>query len=228
VKSLDDVLKCPAVIMITGRRGSGKSATGYYILEYFHEQGLPCSVRGIPEQLNKLLPDWITVQHPRSPEIPDDSAIFIDEAALYLYAREFQNDLNKAMDALLTVSRHKNLVLVFATHFTRKIDINVITDCDILLMKEPGLMHVRFERRELRKLTKQVYSRFQELPQPRQKYTYVISDNYEGFAESPLPSFWNKDLSVPFKGCDLSVIGSLRGGGSSGEEKFYRVMFAKE
>ena len=222
MRQLSSLLKAPSVIMLSGRRGSGKSATGYYILQHFHEKGMPCYVRGIPELLEEHLPEWIQVVHPRSRDLPDDSAVFIDEAALYLYAREFGSDLNKAMDALLTVSRHKNLVLVFATHFTRKIDINVITDCDMLCFKQPGLMHARFERRELRSLVREVYQKFSKLPEPRQRYTYVITDDYEGFAVSDLPSFWKNELSTPFRGLDLDVIDSLRGGGEDDVwKKFY-------
>lgn len=209
----NDVLKYPSVVMLTGKRGGGKSATGYYLLQYAHEElGLKCYVKGLPESKAKYLPDFINLIPPHQADLPDEAAIFLDEAAIYYYARDFKNDLNKAIDTLITVSRHKKQLLIFATHFSRKIDVNIITDVDLLGFKQPGLMHTKFERRELRGLVKHVYNEFLKKPEPRQRYTYVISDDYEGFVVNPKPEFFTEELSHAFAGISFQQIVQMKAG----------------
>ena len=55
------LIKHPVEIVILGKRGSGKSALGYRILEYFRWTA-PVYVVGLPAGAHKSLPDWIGVK----------------------------------------------------------------------------------------------------------------------------------------------------------------------
>ena len=55
-----DAIKHPAIIVIFGGRGSGKTATGYSIIEDFRYSLTPYVV-GFPENSKSLLPGWMGI-----------------------------------------------------------------------------------------------------------------------------------------------------------------------
>jgi len=218
VKTWADILRFPSIIMLAGRRRQGKSACGYYLLELARRMfDVDAYVKGLVKEKWNLLPDFIHPLDPKEPDLPDDAAIFLDEAAMFYYAREFGTTENKAMSILLSISGQKNQLLIFATHYTRKIDIDVITDVDVLGYKRPGMMYKHFERPEMRKLVDKIYNAFKSLPfsdEEKKRYTYVIADDadFEGFVINPLPSFWSQDLSEAFAGVKIEDILELKRG----------------
>jgi len=96
---------------------------------------------------------------------------------------------------LVTEARHQEQLLIFATHTLRKLDIGVVMDADAIFFKEPSFLHSKFERSEIREITREVKEQFGKLKGDRRKYTYVLSHDYEGFLKTPLPSFWCEELS---------------------------------
>ena len=65
-----DVLVTPAVALVLGKRGSGKSALAYRLLELFRYRLTPYVV-GAPAQAGRLLPDWIGTV-PSLEDLPPD------------------------------------------------------------------------------------------------------------------------------------------------------------
>ena len=184
------ILERSEVILITGRRGAGKTALGYYILE----QSPNPYVFGLPEGAWQYLPESITPLKSLE-NLPEKATIFIDEAALWFYSRSSSQKLNKYISQLVTEARHQEQLLIFATHTLRKLDIGVVMDADAIFFKEPSFLHSKFERSEIREITREVMRHFSRLKDDRRKYTYVLSHDYEGFIKTPLPSFWCEELS---------------------------------
>lgn len=184
------ILERSEVILITGRRGAGKTALGYYILE----QSPNPYVFGLPEGAWQYLPESITPLKSLE-NLPEKATIFIDEAALWFYSRSSSQKLNKYISQLVTEARHQEQLLIFATHTLRKLDIGVVMDADTIFFKEPSFLHSKFERSEIREITEEVMKQFSRLKEDRRKYTYVLSHDYEGFIKTPLPSFWCDELS---------------------------------
>jgi len=56
-----EVIKHPAIVLILGGRGSGKSAVSYRVIEDFRYSLSPYVV-GFPEHSKELLPDWIGIE----------------------------------------------------------------------------------------------------------------------------------------------------------------------
>jgi hypothetical protein len=81
-----EVIVPPAVVLVLGKRGSGKSALAYRLLELFRYQLTPYIV-GAPAKARQLLPDWIGLA-PALEELPNKSMVLIDEAYLAYHARE--------------------------------------------------------------------------------------------------------------------------------------------
>ena len=67
----------PAVILILGKRGSGKSALAYRLLELYRMQLSPYVI-GVPAQARKLLPDWIGIASSLE-DLPPKSVALIDD-----------------------------------------------------------------------------------------------------------------------------------------------------
>lgn len=206
LKQWRGVITRPSVVIITGKRGSGKSGLGYFLLEFLSkEYKIDPLVLGLPRPKWDLLPDRMkSLDVDSLDKLPDKAIIFIDEGALLFYARKFQSDLNTTMDKLISISRQKDQILLIATHHTRKLDINIITDADALIYKQPSLFHSRFERRELRNLTRDVSDKFERKSEDKRKWAYIYSDDFEGFLENPLPSFWSEELSHAFAGIEIN------------------------
>ena len=54
------VIVHPSVVLILGKRGSGKSALAYRLLELHRYKLIPYVV-GVPAGARRLLPDWIGI-----------------------------------------------------------------------------------------------------------------------------------------------------------------------
>lgn len=181
------------ILLIAGRRGSGKSALGFRLLENIHATTKrQCFALG-PQQT--VLPSWIsavsTVQ-----EATNGSAILVDEAAVSFSSRESLQKTNKQLSGLLAIARHKDISLIFVTQNTGMIDKNVLALCDALLLKEGSLLQERFERPALKEVYALATSALSQIPQEsRGSHFYILEGAYEGVCSAYLPSFWSDAIS---------------------------------
>jgi len=190
------------VNLVLGRRGSGKSAFGYKVLEDAHNHGKLCYVMGLPREKQDLLPDWIRlVEDPR--ELRDDSAIFIDEAYALIFARESMKKFNRMMVKLIGMTRQRSQLLLFATHLTRKLDVGIAYDSNSIIFRQPSHLHRRFERRELRPMLKESSKFFNKLDDDPIRWAYIITEGGTTSVEVDLPSFWSEELSRAFADIEL-------------------------
>jgi hypothetical protein len=70
----------PSVVMVLCKRGSGKSALGYRLLELFRYVASPYVV-GVPASARRLLPDWVGIA-PTLADVPQKAIALVDEAYL--------------------------------------------------------------------------------------------------------------------------------------------------
>ena len=77
---LRQVITHPSVVLVLGKRGTGKSALGYRLLELFRYGARPYVV-GVPASARKLLPEWIGIASSLE-EVPPKSIALVDEATL--------------------------------------------------------------------------------------------------------------------------------------------------
>lgn len=139
-------------------------------------------------------------------DLPEHAAILIEEAALLLYARKHGADLNQWISKILGACGQKGQIIVFLSHHTRKIDVNVILDMDLWALKQPSYWHAEFERREVKKIVKRAYEYFEDmLLEDARKQAYLFGGtSYDGVPISnPLPSFWCEELSKIWEGVSL-------------------------
>jgi predicted AAA+ superfamily ATPase len=193
----------PSVVLVLGKRGSGKSALGYRLLELFRYRLTP-HVIGIPTRAQKLLPDWIGVDQELD-EIPQASIVLIDEAYLSYHSRESFKTKSKEMSQLVNLSRQRNQTLIFITQEARQIDKNIASQANVVVFKEPAILQSKFERPELNDIIVQAKLAFSDLSGDKRGWAYVYSPDADfiGLMESALPTLWSIELSHAFATGDL-------------------------
>ncbi len=182
------------IMLITGRRGSGKTALGMKLVEIANILGKQSYVIGFE---SARLPRWIK-KAGSIEDVKNDSVVMIDEAALAFSARESMKKTNKELGKLMAIARHKNLSLVIITQSSAMLDLNVLRLTDILLFKEPSLLQARFERKALQDIFENVQKRFDNIKSDRNKHAYILSDFFEGLLSHNLPQFWNDGISKSY------------------------------
>ncbi|OGJ18878.1 hypothetical protein A3K73_07135 [Candidatus Pacearchaeota archaeon RBG_13_36_9] len=180
------------IVLIFGKRGSGKSALGFKLLENIHSKtGRKCYALDIEQG---KMPAWIKSIDDIE-KVPNGGVILIDEGAISFGSRDSMSSKNKELSKLLAIARHKNLTLIFVTQNTGLIDKNVLALTDTLLIKEGSLLQMEMERKEVRKFYDKANDFLKFVEGDKKKYFYLIDSDFEGVLTHNLPSFWTTGLS---------------------------------
>ena len=192
------IIPVPSVVIISGKRGRGKSGLGYRLLEIFRYKLNPY-VLGIPRQAQNLLPDWIGIAYDLN-EIPPFSIVLIDEACLRYHSRDSLSAENKDISKLVTLSRQKNLTIIFITPETRQLDKNIVSEANVIIFKDPAMLQIKFDRKELNNIAEQAKLAFIDLSGDKRRWSYVYSEDtdFMGLVENSIPTFWSTELSHAF------------------------------
>lgn len=195
--TLEDIITLPSVNLLLGKRGAGKSALCHYLLEKLSAKyRLIPGIVGFPREKRGLLPDNFHIFE--NFNFPKNAIVFIDEGSFFVHARRSSQASNIMLDQLMATARHKNLILLIATHHSTKIDISVIRDSDAILFKEPSRLSVEYGGRVglMHNLVKKAKEEFDKLPKTLKRgYVYVFCEEFEGMLFNMLPSFWSEELS---------------------------------
>ena len=190
-----EIIPHPSVVLILGRRGSGKSALSHRLLELSRFRSLPF-VLGMPQQALKDLPEWLGVVN--SPdEAPVDSTLLVDEAHIRFNARDSQKQMSREISWIINLSRQKQQTLIFVSQQARTIDKNIASTADVLIIKEPEPLQVKFERREINEIVKLAAEKFHIIKKDKTKWSLVYSParNFSDMLTNELASYWNDRLS---------------------------------
>ncbi len=195
------------VILILGRRGSGKTALAAKIAEYaMAKYRMPIYWIGLPQEARGLLPSWITLVD--SPEqCPMGCFMIIDEAGIQYLSLAFNTDRNRLLRGLLMICRHRHCSLVFAVQSSRDLEYSVIRQADSIIFKQPSLHQPESERPDVRPRAKKAALVFKDIPKDKRiESAFVFDDDFEGLITSSLPSFWSEKLSNIYASFDLVAI----------------------
>jgi hypothetical protein len=189
------MLDSSIIMLITGKRGSGKTSLGMKLLELFRNSGSrECY---IVNYRKTRLPKWMR-KVDSVEEAPNNSVVLIDEGAVGYFSRESMKEANRVLSKIMTLARHKNLTLIIITQNSAMIDLNVVRLADTLVFKEPSLLQARFERRALKDMFDKVTPFFKKCEEPNRNF-YVWDDDFEGMLRYDLPNFWTESISTSFR-----------------------------
>jgi Cdc6-like AAA superfamily ATPase len=189
------LVKGSNIILITGKRGSGKTALGMKFLELFNKNSRrKVFAMGFGKaRLSRGIAKVSKVE-----EIPNNAVVLIDEGAITLSSRESMKHVNKEISKVMTIARHKNLTLILITQNSAMIDLNVLRLADTIVLKEPSLLQAQFERKAIRNMYEKVMPHFKETERKKPHF-YVMDDEFEGLLRFSLPSFWSENISKSFR-----------------------------
>ena len=192
------VMHHPCVVLIIGKRGAGKSALGYRLLELLRNHGEPYAV-GLPAKAQKLLPDWVGTAESLE-QVPLNSVALVDESYIKFHARSSMGLEGRSIGRPISLSRQKEQSLIFIVQETRQLDVNIVSQVDVLAIKEMSELSRDFERPQLRKILDKARAAFQPLSGDRRPWSWIWSESgdYAGLIRNQLPSFWTTRLSHAF------------------------------
>jgi len=192
----------PSVVLVLGKRGSGKSALGYRLLELLR-YALEPYVVGLPKEGEKLLPGWMGMAEDID-EIPGRSVCLVDEAFLRYNSRESLTAQSRQMSRDLNLSRQKEQTIIFVTQEARLVDKNIASSASVLVFKEMGILQLQFDRPELNKVAAQARQALDTISGDRRRWSFVYSPDagFVGLLKNDLPTFWKPGLSKVFAHSD--------------------------
>ena len=195
-------LEEPKIILIAGKRRSGKTCLGFKFLETIqrirdldaYTVGFPLKIEGIKNV------DLVS-------KLPSDCVAFMDEASLLnigYSSRRSMKTRNIILGDILGLASQKGISLIFVVQNTGLLELNVIRQADCLAIKEPSRFQIMTERRFLKdyfKYAKRVFSGLDE--GERVKHAILIDDYYTGLIKFTPPAFWSEEISYAFKNVNL-------------------------
>lgn len=187
--------KDSSIGIIFGARGTGKSAMAMRIMEDVRAKtGRKCMAMGFN---GSALPNWIKTVD-KMEDLENDSFIVIDEGGILFSARDSMSDANKMVSSLLLIARHKNMSILFITQNSANMEINTIRQADYLLLKPSSLMQMHFERPVIGKIYERIDDTMNKYRKDYRGLTYVYANDFQGYFNNGLASFWNEDISKNF------------------------------
>ena len=207
--TLYSVLPHPGVVLVMGGRRNGKTGLAHEAARQFHSRRnipavvhLPHAPEVVRKRLQKLLPPWMKIVS-RVSEWPKNAIVIYDEAAQSAHARRTQSGDAVQLDNLIGISGQRQQLIIFISHHSRKLDLNVVHEVDRILWKEPTYAHQMFERDELSDFTMRAYDFFHGIKgeKAKKKATLVVDFHNLRFLKcnNGLPSWWSDDLSRLFQ-----------------------------
>lgn len=195
IKKWEKTLPKSSIGIIIGARGKGKSALGIKILENLKTSNKKSLyAMGFNQE---DMPAWINVANDVK-DIASNSFVLIDEGGILFSSRRSMTDANQLLSDLILISRHKNLSILFISQNSANLDINILRQADYLLLKPSSLLQIDFERKKIKELYDEVKEQFLKF-QDHKGLTYIYSEDFRGFVDNPLPSFWTMNISKSFK-----------------------------
>lgn len=200
------------VLMVLGKRGSGKTAFMATFAEFLRAAyGTKSYWIGLPEEAKNLLPHWINIVD-TAESCPSNSLILCDETGLNYLSLLFNKPKNRYLHYLMMLARHTKNSLVFAAHSSKDIDCSIVRQADSIIFKEPGLNQAEDERLSIRRKARRANVVFSQIPkEDRKEAAFVCDPSFEGVINSALPSFWSEELSRVYQNVDFSHLGVTGG-----------------
>jgi len=149
----------------------------------------------------------------RLEDVPPKAIVLVDESYIHYHSRASLASDGRDIGRLINLSRQKDQTLIFIIQEARQLDVNIVSQIDVLAVKELSEFSRGFERPQLRKLTDKASIAFQTLQGDRRQWSWVHSEptDYEGLVRNELPSFWSPRLSRAFAQSSAERATSRRG-----------------
>lgn len=216
-----DLIKPTTVNIILGRKGTGKSALGYYLLETVgREHSLLPIVVNLPKAKQELLPNSFRIKSLEEVKRAPNSIVLIDEGTTTLPAG--QAKLEEMIKGFQALSRQRNQIIIFIFHASSDVGSRILRGVDTILLKEPSKRQIQHGSKDnwwhdLLLEAKGKFKTVADMGEDKRKYTYVDCEEPELriLLVNPLCSFWTEELSCAWAGTEIEKGVNLFGMGHS-------------
>ena len=219
--NLLSVIPFPGVVMIMGDIRTGKTGLAHEVANQMHSRRRLSAVLHLPtlqgkdkKQVQKLIPSWMRITSHRK-EWPQNAVIIYDEAAQSAHSRRSQTGDAVELDDLLAISGQRQQLILFISHYSRKLDLNICTAVHTLIWKQPTFAHTLWERDEMADFTMKAFDFFQGIRGDiaRKKATLVLDMKSYSFHQvnNKLPPWWSDNLSRIFKDIEINGVSKAPG-----------------
>ena len=103
---------------------------------------------------------------------------------------------------LMAIAAQFHHLLILITQHTRQLDVGLAMEPDIIIFKQPSILHIRFARNEFKPEVQEAWERFNNLKGDKQQKSMAFVANYlngnKRFLRTKLPTFWSEQLSEVF------------------------------
>ena len=202
------------VLVINGHRGEGKSALGWWLAQEMQAKTRKqVAALGMPMEAREVFPkrgfgrggiQWVNTIDEVTKMKP--SIVIVDEAAFVAGARNAMSRANKEWLKLIAICRHKDHLLIFIHQQSRQIDVQILMDADLVLMKRPTMLHLRGARAEFAPEMEDAFRLFSEMRGNTKKKVYVV-DYHNGNAAllgAAMPKWWSEKISKAYSSVEIS------------------------
>jgi len=207
--NLYSLIPYPGVVMIMGDIRTGKTGLAHEIADEMHRRRNLPAILHMPRiddklrrAIQRIVPRWMIVTTKRS-QWKDRAIVIYDEAAQSAHARRSQSGDAVELDDLLAIAGQREQLILFISHYSRKLDLNVCTAVHRIIWKRPTYAHQLWERDEMADFTSKAYDFFKGIKgEVAQKKASLVLDMEDfGFFQcnNKLPPWWTDRLSRIFK-----------------------------
>ena len=198
------------VLLITGFRGEGKTALSWWLVDTLRQvKGYPRQVvaYGLHPDALAALPKWARNSASSPAEVSaltKPSMIVVDEAVFSANARRSMSEENVDWMKLFAIVRHKGHLLIFIAQTSRQVDIQLIDQADLILMKKPSMMQVKTARTELKAQVKEALALLHQKRNSKDwVYVYDPKTDAGKLLPSAMPMWWTDKLSKAYSAVTL-------------------------
>jgi len=207
-EALARLIHHPSVVLTLGHRGGGKTALNIRIQELLRDIA-PAYAVGMPARASHLLPDWYGLVEDFD-TIPANAIIYVPESYRLFHARAAGSN---SIGDVVNLSRQRRHTLLFDVQNPAHLDRNIVSEADIVLIKEPGPLQQGFERSQFKVMMDSARAAFASVGQFRKKrvvWVVAPSAGIDGqLMENLLPTCWTPAISSMFG--DPSIKSSSKG-----------------
>lgn len=184
------------IVLIEGARGSGKSATSFWIVNELHERKLHTKFYFVKSgDRPAQLPEWII--HVQDMEnVPNNCICIVDESAIKYNSRNSWSDENKDFVKRLVILRHKGISLILITQHMKMIEIGARRLADIKIFKLGS--NLTNEDESVKDDKRLIRERLKPRDRPECLVEIPINNKFFKFRHD-LPEWFNDKLSRSFE-----------------------------
>ena len=193
-KKWSNIADHPAVYLILGDVGEGKTVTACSVIDEFHHTHKLKTYMVADEEIVNKFPKWFKYANPQKPRLGGNSIIFLDDAHLYHYAREWGKGKAKTLDFIARERRHSGNTIVYTTQQSRVLDVNLISMSSCLVFKRPSKLQLKVERKFVKDMFTVADNALKEDGYKINR-AYVVAKDFEGLVTVNKPTWFTDRMS---------------------------------